>query len=49
MGLGHNSNVGSIMNYRLFVDETGYILNDNVECFLSQDDMDGINFIKKNN
>ena len=47
MGLFHNSNIGSIMNWTIFVDKEGYILNNNVECFLSNDDLLGINFIQK--
>ena len=48
IGLFHNNNIsGSIMNWTIFVDENGYILNDNVECFLSEDDIVGINYIKK--
>jgi hypothetical protein len=47
MGLFHNSNVDSIMNYTLYIDD-GYILNDDTECLLSDDDYAGINYIKKN-
>jgi hypothetical protein len=47
VGLGHNSNVGSIMNYSLYVDSEGYILNNNDECELSQDDNLGIEYLSK--
>ena len=48
MGLFHSNVSSSIMNYSLYLDSDYYILNDNTECFLSRDDLDGINFIKKN-
>jgi len=44
LGLGHSSVYGSIMNYTLYINENGYILNDNDECYLSQDDLDGIKY-----
>ena len=46
MGLFHNANEGSIMNFSLFIG-SGKILNDNVECELSDDDLDGLNYIKQ--
>ena len=46
-GLFHSNVSGSIMNWTIFVDENGYILNDNVECELHFDDINGINFIPK--
>ena len=47
MGLFHNNISSSIMNYTLFLDSDYYVMNDNTECFLSDDDINGINFIKK--
>ena len=47
MGLFHSNVPGSIMNYTLFLDSDYYVMNDNTECFLSDDDINGINFIKK--
>ena len=47
IGLFHNNVSGSIMNWTIFVDENGYILNDNVECELNFDDINGINYIQK--
>ena len=47
MGLFHNNIIHSIMNWTIFVDENGYILNNNDECELSDDDLLGINFIQK--
>ena len=47
VGLGHNNITGSIMNFTLFVNKEGYILNNNDECELSDDDHAGINYIKK--
>ena len=35
------------MNFTLFVNKEGYILNNNDECELSDDDHAGINYIKK--
>ena len=48
-GLFHNNVSGSIMNWTIFVDENGYILNDNVECFLSEDDIMGLEYLSKKN
>ena len=48
-GLYHNNISNSIMNYTLFVDKEGYILNENIECFLAQDDLDGLEYVKNNN
>lgn len=48
VGLSHNNITGSIMNYTLYINNYGYILNDNIECYLNQDDIYGINYIKKN-
>ena len=47
IGLFHNNISSSIMNFTIFVDKEGYIINDNVECYLSQDDINGINYIQK--
>ena len=47
VGLGHNNITGSIMNYTLYINDYGYILNDNSECYLNWDDINGINYIKK--
>ena len=44
MSLFHNNIIGSIMNYTLFVDKNGYILNDTIECFLNTDDINGLQF-----
>ena len=44
VGLGHNNITGSIMNYTLYINKYGYILNDNDECYLSDDDINGINY-----
>ena len=49
IGLFHNNVSGSIMNWTIFVDENGYILNDNVECFLSEDDIMGLEYLSKKN
>ena len=49
VGLFHSTVLGSIMNYTIYIDKNNIILNDNTECFLSQDDIVGINYIKKNN
>ena len=48
-GLNHNNIRGSIMNFSLYIDKNGVILNDNVECELSQDDLDGLEYVKNNN
>ena len=48
-GLYHNNISNSIMNYTLFVDKEGYILNENIECELSDDDLDGLEYVKNNN
>jgi hypothetical protein len=47
MGLMHNNISNSIMNYTLYLDSDYYVMNDNTECFLSDDDRAGINYIKK--
>ena len=47
VGLFHSTVLGSIMNYTIYIDKNNIILNDNTECFLSQDDIVGINYIKK--
>ena len=47
LGLMHNADSDSIMNYTLYVDHNSYILNNNTECFLSYDDLSGINYIKE--
>jgi hypothetical protein len=44
VGLGHNNIMGSIMNFTLFINAYGYILNNNDECELSDDDINGINY-----
>ena len=38
MGLFHSNVSGSIMNYTLYLDSDYYVMNDNTECFLSDDD-----------
>ena len=45
VGLGHNNITGSIMNFTLYINEYGYILNDNTECYLNWDDINGINYL----
>ena len=47
--LNHSNVSGSIMNYTLYIDKNDYILNENIECFLSQDDLDGLQYVKNNN
>ena len=47
MGLFHSNVSSSIMNYTLYLDSDYYVMNDNTECFLSDDDHAGINYIKK--
>ena len=47
--LFHNNITGSIMNWTLSVDKNGLILNDNVECELSQDDLLALEYVKNNN
>ena len=47
LGLSHNNITNSIMNWTLYINEYGYILNNNDECELSQDDLDGINYTNK--
>ena len=49
MGLMHNSNVGSIMNYTLYLDPDYYVMNANTECFLSRDDLDALEYLSKKN
>jgi len=44
LGLSHNNITDSIMNYTLYINNYGYILNNNDECNLSQDDINGINY-----
>jgi hypothetical protein len=44
VGLSHNNITGSIMNYTLYINNYGYILNNNDECNLSDDDINGINY-----
>jgi hypothetical protein len=44
VGLGHNNIMGSIMNFTLYINAYGYILNNNDECELSDDDINGINY-----
>lgn len=46
-GLQHNSNVSSIMNYTVYINDYGYILNQNEECSLSDDDNLGIEYLSK--
>ena len=46
-GLFHSNVSNSIMNYTLFIDRNGIILNDDIECELNFDDINGINFIQK--
>ena len=46
-GLNHNNISGSIMNFSLYIDKNGLILNDNVECELSQDDLLSLEYVKK--
>ena len=46
--LFHNNITGSIMNWTLYVDKNGLILNDNVVCGLSQDDLDGFEYENNN-
>ena len=48
-GLNHNNITNSIMNYTLFVDKNGLILNPNIECELSQDDLLSLEYVKNNN
>ena len=48
-GLQHNSKVGSIMNWTLYVDNEGYILNKNTEFFLSDDDLLALEFMRQKN
>ena len=48
-GLYHNNISGSIMNYTLHIDKNGIILNNNVECELSQDDLRSLEYVKTNN
>ena len=48
-GLNHNNITNSIMNYTLFVDKNGLILNDNTECELSQDDIMGLEYVRQKN
>ena len=48
MGLFHSNVSSSIMNYTLYLDSDYYVMNANTECYLNNDDLDGINFIKKN-
>ena len=47
MGLFHSNVSGSIMNYTLYLDSDYYVMNDNTECFLSEDDHAGIKFLSK--
>ena len=49
MGLFHNNISNSIMNYTLYIDDYGYILNPNDECFLSDDDRVGIDYMRQKN
>ena len=46
-GLFHSNVSSSIMNYTLYLDSDYYVMNANTECYLNNDDLDGINFIKK--
>ena len=48
-GLFHSTEINSIMNYTVYVNKEGYILNENIECFLAQDDLDGLEYVKNNN
>ena len=47
MGLFHSNVSGSIMNFTLYLDSDYYVMNDNTECFLSEDDHAGIKFLSK--
>jgi hypothetical protein len=47
VGLSHNNISSSIMNYTLYINEYGYILNNNDECPLSDDDNLGIEYNNK--
>ena len=47
MGLFHNNISNSIMNYTLYLDSDYYVMNDNTECFISDDDHAGIKFLSK--
>jgi hypothetical protein len=49
MGLHHNNISNSIMNYTLYLDSDYYVMNDNTECFLSDDDNLGIEYLSKKN
>ena len=49
VGLFHSNESGSIMNYTLYIDKNNIILNENIECFLSQDDILGIEYLSKKN
>ena len=49
MGLRHSTEIGSIMNWTIFVDDYGYILNNDDECFLSDDDIMGLEFMRQKN
>ena len=49
MGLFHSNVSGSITNWTIFVDDYGYILNPNDECFLSDDDLLALEFMRQKN
>ena len=47
-GVNHNDIMGSIMNFTILVDKNAYILNEDVECLLSYDDIDAMETLKLN-
>ena len=50
LGLYHNNISSSIMNFSLYLDSDYYVMNDNMECYLNNDDIMGLELIlsKKN-
>ena len=48
-GLFHSTEINSIMNYTIYIDDYGYILNPNDECFLSDDDLLALDYMRQKN